>query len=145
MLSLGPRWTTEIKLLRELFKIWVIGLDLFTSDESYIKIGDMHNMPFDHNSFDIVYEKNTYNKSYDIRKALDETVRVLKPGGLLMYDECIDYTIGVNENARTNIKTHLWVKNYLGDKIDQVLWDREDQTPEYFINKTGLFAATIKK
>ena len=145
MLTLGPRWGAEIKFLRAHFNINVIGLDLFSNDEFLVKIGDMHKMPFDDNSFDIVYEKNTYNKSYDIRKALDETIRVLKPGGMIIYDECLDYTIGVNENARTNIKTHLWVKNYLGDKIDQVLWDREDQTHEYFINKTGLFAATIKK
>ena len=146
MLTLGPRWSGEIKFLRARFNMNVMGLDLFSSDESCVRIGDMHDVPWDDNTFDIVYEKNTYNKAYDIRKAFDETVRVLKPGGLIMYDECLDYTIGVNENARTNIKTHLWVKNYLGDKIDQVLWDREDpDTANYWINKTGMFAATIKK
>ena len=146
MLTLGPRWSAEIKFLRNKFNIYVLGLDLFTNDEEYVVVGDMHKMRFADNTFDILYEKNTYNKSYDIRKALDESVRVLKPGGMLMYDEALDYTIGVNENARTNIKTHQWTVSYLGDLIDEILWDREDiNTKDYWINKTGTFAATIKK
>jgi len=146
MLTLGPRWVAEVEFLRGHFNMSVIGLDLFSSDESFVKIGDMHKMPFDNNTFDIVYEKNTYNKSYDIRKALDETVRVLKPGGMIIYDECMDYTIGVNENARTNIKSHKWTKQYLKDIIDDVIWDREDKDyKNYWINKTGTFIATIKK
>ena len=80
MLTLGPRWPAEITYIREKFGIDAMGLDLFSIDESKIIIGDMHEMPFEDNSYDIVYEKNTYNKSYDFRKALDESVRVLKPG-----------------------------------------------------------------
>lgn len=146
MLTLGPRWGAEIEFLRGHFNMEVIGLDLFSKDESLVKIGDMHKMPFDDNSFDIVYEKNTYNKSYDIRKALDETVRVLKPGGMIIYDEAMDYTIGVNENARTNIKSHEWTKQYLKGIIDDVIWDREDKDNRNdWVNKTGTFIATIKK
>lgn len=147
MLTIGPRWAAEVSFLRNKFGIHVLGLDLFTQDESMVVVGDMHDMEFDDNTFDIVYEKNTYNKSYDIRKALDESVRVLKPGGLLIYDECMDYTCGVNENARTNIKTHDWTVTYLGDKIDEVLMSTEissNQRDKWYLNKVGVFVARVK-
>jgi hypothetical protein len=147
MLTIGPRWAAEIEFLRMRFGIHVMGLDLFTTDQSKVMVGDMHDMPIENNTYDIVYEKNTYNKAYDIRKALDESVRILKPGGLLIYDECMDYTCGVNENARTNIKSHDWTISYLKDKIDKVLVAEEPPTPEkdkWWLNKVGLFIAKIK-
>jgi SAM-dependent methyltransferase len=147
MLTIGPRWAAEITFLRMRFGIHVMGLDLFSTDESKVVIGDMHDMPIKDNTYDIVYEKNTYNKAYDIRKALDESVRILKPGGLLIYDECMDYTCGVNENARTNIKSHDWTISYLKDKIDKVLVAEEPPTPEkdkWWLNKVGLFIAKVK-
>ena len=147
MLTLGPRWAAEISFLRMTFGIQVMGLDLFTTDDSKVMVGDMHDMPIEDNTYNIVYEKNTYNKAYDIRKALDESIRVLKPGGLLIYDECMDYTCGVNENARTNIKSHSWTLSYLQDKIDKVLVSEEPTAPEkdnWWLGKVGLFIATIK-
>jgi SAM-dependent methyltransferase len=147
MLCIGPRWTTEIDFLRERFNIGVHGLDLFSADESKIFVGDMHNMPLEDNSYSILYQKNTYNKSYDIRRALDESVRVLRPGGILISDECLDYTIGVNEVARTNIKTNKWYTRYLQTKnnLERVVVDVEYDTKASWINKTGLYAAIIKK
>ena len=147
MLTIGPRWAAEIEFLRMRFGIDVMGLDLFSTDESKVIIGDMHDMPIEDNTYDIVYEKNTYNKAYNIRKALDESVRILKPGGLLIYDECMDYTCGVNENARTNIKSHHWTISYLKDKIEKVLVAEEPPTPQkdkWWLNKVGLFIAKIK-
>jgi hypothetical protein len=147
MLTIGPRWNAEVTFLRNKFNIDVIGLDLFSYDESLVVCGDMHDMDFKNDTFDIVYEKNTYNKAYDIRKALDESVRVLKPGGLLIYDECMDYTCGVNENARTNIKSHEWTVSYLRDKIEKVLLSDEMSSPassKWWMNKVGIFVAKIK-
>ena len=148
MLTLGPRWPAEITYIREKFGIDAMGLDLFSIDESKIVIGDMHEMPFEDNSYDIVYEKNTYNKSYDFRKALDESVRVLKPGGLLIYDECMDYVEGCSENARTNLKSHKWTEIYLKDNIQEVVYSKEIpafEKDKHWLGKVGLFAARIKK
>ena len=147
MLCIGPRWVTEIDFLRERFPIEVSGLDLFSSDQEKIFIGDMHAMPLNDNSYSIVYQKNTYNKSYDIRKALDEAIRILKPGGMIVSDECLDYTIGVNEVARTNIKTNKWYTRHLqkDHNLDRVITDIEYDTNATWINKTGLYAAIIRK
>jgi ubiquinone/menaquinone biosynthesis C-methylase UbiE len=48
-------------------------------------IGDMRNIPFEDNSFDIVYEfyAMCYLTKNDIRKAISEMKRVVKPGGLV--------------------------------------------------------------
>jgi len=148
MLTLGPRWPAEITYIREKFNIDAMGLDLFSIDESKVMIGDMHEMPIEDNTYDIVYEKNIYSKSYDFRKALDESVRVLKDGGLLMYDECMDYVEGCSENARTNLKSHKWTEIYLGDTIAEVLYSKEqpaEDKDKHWLGKVGLFIARIKK
>lgn len=147
ILTLGPRWSAEIDYLRQEFNVHAMGLDLFSYDKSKVIAGDMHDMPIEDNSYNIVYEKNTYNKAYDIRKALDESLRVLKSGGLLIYDECMDYTCGVNENARTNIKSHSWTLSYLKDKVDEVLINEElpsNTRDRWWINKVGLLIVRIK-
>ena len=122
MLCIGPRWPLEITWVRNTFGFNnVTGLDLFSTDENLVVKGDMHQMPFENNSFNVVYQRNTFNKSYDIRKALDECVRVLKPGGYLISDDCYDYNVGVNELTRTNILCNEWMIKYLGDNVSKVV------------------------
>lgn len=145
VLCIGPRWFEEIIYIRDRFGCEAIGLDLFSNDSELVKIGDMHDMPFEDNSFDVVYQKNTFNKSYDIRKCLDECIRVLKPGGIIISDECLAYTIGVNELARTSIYRNSWYTAYLKDSIDKVLMDIEVDPKTDWIELGGLYAAKIKK
>ena len=145
VLSIGNRWKDEIIYIRNQFKLPnTIGLDLFTTDENYVKIGDIHEAPFNDNTFDVVYQKNTFNKLYDLRKALDECVRILKPGGLLVSDDCLDYTIGVNPLARTNVTTNKWYFSYLKNNIDRIIVDIEEKVNFSWLANTGLFAIKIK-
>ena len=98
VLTIGPRWTGEIDYFRERLGLQgTIGLDLFSPDEELIKVGDMHDMPFEDDTFGLVYQRNTFDKSYDIRAALRECVRVLRDGGVLITDDCYAYTEGVSE------------------------------------------------
>jgi len=146
VLTIGPRFDLEIHFFRDTlgFKN-TIGLDLQTEDENLIQVGDMHCMPFEDNSFDMVYQKNTFNKSYDIRKALQECVRVLRPGGILVSDECLDYIDGVSEIARTNIVSNQWYLDCLRDNIDLVIFNKEWQASASFIRKSGGIAVRVKK
>ena len=146
VLTIGPRFDLEIHFFRDTlgFKK-TIGLDLQSSDETLIKIGDMHKMPFEDNSFDMVYQRNTFNKSYDIRTALSECTRVLRPGGILVSDECLDYIDGVSEIARTNITSNEWCLRCLGDNIDAIIFNEEWSTAAKFINKRGGLAVKIRK
>lgn len=145
VLCIGPRWFEEIVYIKNRFGCDAIGLDLFSNNLDLVKIGDMHDMPFADNSFDVVYQKNTFNKAYDIRKCLDECVRVLKPGGIIVSDECLAYTIGVNEIARTSINRNSWYTAYLKDNIDEILLDIETDPKTDWIELAGLYAVKIKK
>lgn len=70
----------------------VTGLDLYSSDPR-IKVGDMHMMPFEDNSFDVLNSIDNFEHAYDPQKVVDEFKRVVKPGGLIAIEVPIDYKI----------------------------------------------------
>jgi len=87
-LSVGPRWLTEIEFFRKVVGLRRhIGLDLHSGDQDLVKVGDMHAMPFSDSEFQLVFIKNTVDKSYDVRRLVDELVRVIKPGGIIVIDQ----------------------------------------------------------
>lgn len=91
-LSVGPRWVTEIEFFREVVGLRQhIGLDLFSDDPQLVKAGDMHQMPFPNQHFQLVFIKNTVDKSYDVRRLVNELLRVVRPGGILIVDQICGY------------------------------------------------------
>ena len=51
------------------------------------KEGDIHKLPFNDDYFDVVYCKRVLIHSPDVKKAIDEMIRVVKPGGLVLFIE----------------------------------------------------------
>lgn len=49
--------------------------------------GDYHKLPFPDNTFDCVYAVETLSHAYDLKAAVKELYRVLKPGGLFVAAE----------------------------------------------------------
>jgi SAM-dependent methyltransferase len=84
VLSIGPRVEGEIyNLIGYGFsKENVMGLDLF-SYSPYIKVGDMHEMDFPDDYFDVVISGWVLGYSDKKQKAADEMLRITKPGGIL--------------------------------------------------------------
>lgn len=145
-LTIGPRWVGEITYFRETLGLReAVGLDLFSEDEELVKVGDMHRMPFADDTFGLVYQRNTFNKSYDIRTALHECLRVLRDGGILITDDCYDYTDGVSELARTNIKHNDQVVRVLEPNVAEVVYDREEPSREDWIARVGQLAIRVRK
>ena len=60
-----------------------VGLDLFSHDP-LVHVGDMQNMPFQDEQFDVVYACHSLEHAQDIEAALSEAVRVLSKPGLLV-------------------------------------------------------------
>jgi SAM-dependent methyltransferase len=145
-LTIGPRWVGEIHYFRQVLGLkGTIGLDLFSRDDDLIKVGDMHHMPFEDNTFGLIYQRNTFDKSYDIRKALRECLRVLRDGGVLISDDCYDYTGGVSELSRTSIKRNDQLVRVLDGHVAEVVHDVEADSNEDWIERVGQLAVRIRK
>ena len=84
VLTIGPRTEMEIFHLIALgFKPEnIFGLDLISYSD-YIKLGDMHEIPFDDNVFDVCISSWTIGYSTEPQKVVDEMCRVTKSNGLI--------------------------------------------------------------
>lgn len=81
-LMIGPRTENEILLLKALGYNDVIGLDLI-SYSPWVRLGDMHQMPFEGNSFDVIICGWTLGYSNTPHVVAAEMVRVAKPGAII--------------------------------------------------------------
>lgn len=81
VLSIGPRSETELFLLygAEFHPDNVRGLDLISYSE-LVDLGDMHDMPYPDNSFDVIILGWVLGYSHDPQKVANEVMRVAKPG-----------------------------------------------------------------
>jgi hypothetical protein len=107
-LSIGPRWITEVIYFREIIGLRNhVGLDLFSDDPALVVAGDMHNMPFPSKRFHFIFLKNTADKSYNIRRLVEELLRVVEPRGLIVIDQICGYGGRCSPLNRTDIQRAL--------------------------------------
>jgi SAM-dependent methyltransferase len=84
ILSLGPRNAIELDALAQAFDRKVVGLDLFSLDHR-IKVGDMHQMPFEKNQFALVFASHVLEHARKPAMVMAEIARVLKSSGILFF------------------------------------------------------------
>jgi SAM-dependent methyltransferase len=94
VLCVGCRNTLELDRFRALGFDGVIGIDVFSQRED-IKVMDMHEMTFPDDSFDVVYASHALEHSYDVRRVVDEVVRVARDCAI----------VGVEVPVRTQAST----------------------------------------
>ena len=86
ILSIGCRDGIEMACLKRVFghisNVEIVGLDLVQSVPE-IQVGDMHDMPFDDEYFDIVISSHSLEHSYNPQKAINEIQRVAKDTALI--------------------------------------------------------------
>jgi len=86
----GARQGTEVDVLRDLGFHNAYGIDLNPGpDNPLVRPGDMMHLENPDNTVDLLYT-NCVDHAFDLDQMIAEHARVLKPGGLLLYD------IGVN-------------------------------------------------
>ncbi len=56
-------------------------IGMLESSNTTFRLCDAENLPYQNNYFDIVYSNGVLHHTYDIKKAISEVYRVLKPGG----------------------------------------------------------------
>ena len=84
VLTIGPRTEGELLSLvgYGFLKKNIIGLDLI-SYSNWIKLGDMHDMPFEDNSFDVIIMGWVISYSDTPEKAAQEVIRVAKNNAII--------------------------------------------------------------
>lgn len=118
VLCVGPRTEAEIfMLLAAGFKPDnVRGLDLISYSD-YVDLGDMHAMPYEDDSFDIVILGWVIAYSHDSQKVADEVVRVTKPGGYV--------AVGVERDPAKGEELH-------GYKLDPTTFETTEDIEKLF-------------
>ncbi len=86
ILSIGPRSESELLLLAAHGFLWrnISALDLFSYTPK-ITLGDMHKIPFNDNTFDIIFSGWVLGYSDNFKLAMQEKVRVLKNNGIIAF------------------------------------------------------------
>lgn len=87
-------------------------------------VGDVYDLPFDDNSFDIVFSIGLLEHLEDVEKPMWEQVRVLEDGGLFI-------TYVVPENKNNIQREYQWMNNLLG-YYSNVEKDKDNDKQEIF-------------
>jgi SAM-dependent methyltransferase len=139
VLCVGCRSHIELDYIENACGVKTVGVDLFSNDPR-IRVGDMHNLPFDDQSFDALYSCHSLEHAYDVRQALREFVRVTKHGGLLVIEVPVNYD--VTEVDRNDFKSTRGLLDTLGEAVLKVLYQKDDQRRARLIVTTRDSSAT---
>ncbi|MEP1097179.1 MAG: class I SAM-dependent methyltransferase [Cyclobacteriaceae bacterium] len=131
ILTIGPRTEGEIFSLigNGFLPKNIRGLDLI-SYSPWVDLGDMHNMPYDDNSFDVTILGWVIAYSHSPELAAKEVVRVLKPGGIVAVG--VEYTgteeqstISYVAGAGRQTKSVEQVKKYFENHVDHMYFNHD--------------------
>ena len=94
-------------------------LSIYGLEAEQLVVGDSENLPFDDNFFDIVYSWGVIHHTPDTNKAMNEIIRVLKPGGtgkIMLYHRhsVLSYLFWIKHAL---LKGKPWIS------LKQVLWN----------------------
>jgi len=79
-------------------------------------VGDSYNLPFDDATFDCVGGYSVLHHFYDYNKVISESLRVLKPGGVLYFD--FEPNSRFRRRFKSLVKFHRLIKSFISKKSD---------------------------
>jgi SAM-dependent methyltransferase len=134
VLAVGPRTEGELlNLLAHGFKkANVRGLDLI-SYSPWIDLGDLHDMPYDDNSWDVIVLGWILAYSDNWEKAAQEVIRVARPGAVVaigaeynpLSNEEIVATYGYRVGNRERLTSVDQILGLFGDSVDAVYFKHD--------------------
>lgn len=93
---------------REVLKSQKLAQKAGVEDRTHFLVADYHALPFADNSFDCVYAVETLSHAYDLKVAVRELFRVLKPGGVFVAAEYeFDFDQGEHTDMMTTIADYV--------------------------------------
>ena len=143
-LIIGPRTEGDIyqALLSGIKKENLFAIDLFTYSP-FITLGDMHNIPFKDNTFDLILSGWTLTYSEDNKKAIDEIIRVSKNNCLVG----IGYTFKDHHFHQDRIINSEKLFSLFGDSLKDVhfKYHPNDQVIDNIKSKRSIYMIKVKK
>lgn len=140
VLSIGPR--TEMEILHLVGAGFhpanISALDLISSSP-LIDTGDMHNLPYDDRSFNVVISSWVLGYSSAPQRAIDEMVRVCAHKGIIAigitYEPGYGRGVVADNPAEDEIVGSMYgsveeLKNLVGDKLDLIYFQQQPESDE---------------
>ncbi len=134
VLIIGPRAESEFFIARTngFRKHNLVGLDLI-SYSPYVKIGNMHDMPFDDHTFDIIVVGWVLAYSNNLKRACSEIRRVARTNAIIATGtqylpesvEEVKRRLGYVPGAEKRIKSNEELLSYFGSSVDHVFYDHD--------------------
>jgi ubiquinone/menaquinone biosynthesis C-methylase UbiE len=93
-------------------------------DNCEFRVGNVEQLPFVSNTFDVVTSRVSAHHYSDVQKALSEAFRVLKPGGLMLVSDTVapeDPALDTFFNAMEFLRDASHVRNYRGSEWMRML------------------------
>jgi 2-polyprenyl-3-methyl-5-hydroxy-6-metoxy-1,4-benzoquinol methylase len=118
VLCVGARHPSEVKTFIE-EKFEALGIDLFSSDPTLIKVVDMHNIndEFQENQFDLVFSCHSLEHSYDPGLVLRSFYKVSKMGAFIV--------LPISENPTAKDPCVFDFMTYTNSKPEDALIEKE--------------------
>jgi len=127
-ICLGARTGQEVVALNNL-GYEALGIDIVPYEEANVVLGDIHDLKYQDNSFEFAFT-NILDHSIFPEKFISETERVLKPGGLALFQ--LQLNIQSDEYAENDIYSGNDVINLF--KNSKVIWNQQIPNNKYFMN-----------
>jgi ubiquinone/menaquinone biosynthesis C-methylase UbiE len=109
----------------------------------HVKTADIFHLPFDRASFDIAIALYVMHHLDDVPKALQQMLRVLKPGGLLgLADEDIHHRLSLHHSDTDNHPRRSQIEKILRDEECEILVAQGDMPYTIWARKAYPVAAT---
>jgi len=134
MLVVGPRNEAELLLLNAYgFSMKnLTAIDLFSYTPS-ITLMDMHALHFPDSSFDAVYSSFVITYSDDIPKAVQETIRVARPGALIIFAFEHLRAGGLNQLGVHRLQNGpKELLHHFGEHVAEVIWCEDFEKDQRF-------------
>ena len=159
ILVIGPRTESDLLILKGFMYSNVVGLDLI-SYSPWIKLGDLHDIPFPENTFDAVICGWGLSYSNTPAKAIAEITRVTKKDGLVAIgldhwpyhtDETKkilgDFTVEQLQDQGKRINSTAEIRELFGASLGTVFFDHDAPlkhlTPDQIEARSGLKASIV--
>lgn len=121
VLCIGARNEIELDVFLEAGFGRVSAVDLWSASPR-IRVGDMHALPFEDGSFDLIYASHVFEHAYDFPRVVSECMRVIRSPGYLFCAVPVNFE--TNAHDRYDFRNGEGFLAHFAGRSFEVLYER---------------------